>query len=572
MQSHPACAEPPGRKPSFPASPARPGAWRGAKRAAALSLALVMAAAAAWLPATARAATAAAAGASSATSSALQPALQAASQPASQPEIRVAEGSDTPTSMPGNIARNTATDNILANVVESLVALRADLSVGPMLADSWEISPDGKTYTFHLRHGVRFHDGTPMTSREVRWSFEFLMKRSSGFECRNVYDGSRGPRVLALRTPDPMTVVFELDRASALFLTRMVDPRCPLAVLSPASVDARGEWLKPVATGPFVFSEWKRGQYVLLRPFAGYRPRAEPPSGLAGAKLAHGDVRFVVIPDEAAQKSALVAGQIDLMSVGENGVLPSDPRWRLVTGPTADPAMLLMQTRDPLLADVRMRRAIALALDLPSIVKAVTDGRAPYNPSLVPGATELFSAEDAAGYRRNLPEMRRLLAEAGYHGQVLSLETSRRFPHMYSLAVYMQSLLSQAGIATRLDLVEWGKQLADFRSGHFQLMSFAYSARIDPELMYGDVIGDKDKRAMAQWENPKARALWRSLQGMTDESQRQRVFDQLHALMLADAPMLMMYFAPELLQVSSRLEGVGSWPMRRTRVFNVIKH
>ncbi|WP_244128324.1 ABC transporter substrate-binding protein, partial [Burkholderia gladioli] len=143
-------------------------------------------------------------------------------------------------------------------------------------------------------------------------------------------------------------------------------------------------------------------------------------------------------------------------------------------------------------------RAIALALDLPSIVKAVTDGRAPYNPSLVPGATELFSAEDAAGYRRNLPEMRRLLAEAGYHGQVLSLETSRRFPHMYSLAVYMQSLLSQAGIATRLDLVEWGKQLADFRSGHFQLMSFAYSARIDPELMYGDVIGDKDKRAMAQ--------------------------------------------------------------------------
>jgi peptide/nickel transport system substrate-binding protein len=200
-------------------------------------------------------------------------------------EIRVAEGEDTPTSMPGNVARNTATDNILGNVVESLVALRADLSVAPMLADSWDISPDGKTYTFHLRHGVLFHNGAPVTSAEVKWSFGFLMKRSSGFECRSVFDGARGVKVVAVTTPDPETVVFELDRPYALFLKQMVDPRCPLAVLHPSSVDSDGKWLKPVATGPYVFADWKHGQYVLLKRFPQYRPRTEPSSGGAGAKM-----------------------------------------------------------------------------------------------------------------------------------------------------------------------------------------------------------------------------------------------------------------------------------------------
>jgi len=509
----------------------------------------------------------AAASAAFASASSIEP----ASGQAAAHEIRVAEGEDTPTSMPGNVARNTATDNILGNVVESLVALRADLSVGPMLADSWDITPDGKTYTFHLRHGVLFHNGVPVTSAEVKWSFQYLMKRSSGFECRSVFDGNRGVKVLAVRTPDPYTVVFELDRPYALFLKQMVDPRCPLAVLHPSSVDSAGQWLKPVATGPFVFADWKRGQYVLLKPFPQYRPRAEPPSGLAGAKVAHADVRFVVIPDEAAQKSALAAGQIDAMTISENSLLPPDPRWHLIDGPSADPAVLLMQTRDPLLSDVHMRRAIALALDLPGIVNAVTDGHARYNPSLVPDANELFSPVDASGYMQNLPEVKRLLAQAGYHGQTLKLETSRRFEHMYTLAVYVQSLLTKAGIRTELDIVEWGKQVSDFRAGRFQMMSFGYSARIDPALMFGDVLGDKSKTPMAQWENPAALDLLHSLQGVTDDATRKHTFERLHQMMLADTPLLGMYYTPDLLLVSSRLHGLTSWPMRRIRLFNVSK-
>jgi peptide/nickel transport system substrate-binding protein len=488
------------------------------------------------------------------------------------PEVRFALSNDTPTSMPGNILRNADTDEILANVVESLVALKGDLSVGPMLANSWDISPDGKRYTFHLRHGVRFHNGAPLTSAEVKWSYAFWMKSQTGYVCRGNYNGQRGPKVLAMTTPDSHTVVFELDRSSALFLTRMAELRCPFAILDPSSVDANGVWIKPVATGPFVFSEWKQGQYVLLKRFSGYRSRSEPASGLAGAKRPGADVRFVAIPDEAAQLSALMSGQIDAMNISENSVPPRDPARRLISGPGADPAVLLMQTRDPLLSDVRMRRAIALAVDLPGVVDAVSDGRARYNPSLTPEADALHTDADAVGYKQSLAEVKRLLSEVGYTGQTLTLETNRRYPHMYSAAVYMQSLLSQAGINVKLQVLEWGKQSNDFHSGHFQMMTFGYSARIEPAMMYADVLGDKSVNPMVQWENPAALTLLHSIDGVTDSEARKHVFAQLHRMMLADVPMIVMNDSPDLTLVSSEVQGMGTWPLRLKRLFNVTKN
>lgn len=531
-----------------------------------------MIAAAVVLSGTASAQTSSAASAASVVSTVpTTPSSPAPSASAPHREIRFAISSDTPTSMPGSVMRNTATDTILAHVVESLVALRADMSIGPMLADSWDISPDGKTYTFHLRHGVRFHNGQTVTAADVKWSYEYFMNPHTGFYCRRAYDGHAGAKVLGVQAPDRNTVVFSLDKPSALFLNHMTDPRCPMAVLSRDSVDTQGKWVHPVGTGPYVFSDWQPGQYVLLKPFDGYRPRKEKASGLAGSKVAHADVRFVVIPDETSQMSALMSGQIDAMNMSEQIVPPSDPRWHILSGPGADPAVLLIQNRDPLLSDVRIRRAIALAADLPGIANAVTEGRTGYNPSLVPNASALASATTKGGYVQSLPEVKRLLAEAGYRGQTITLETNRRYSHMFTMAVYLQSLLSRAGINVKLQVVEWGKQLADYRAGRFQLMAFGYTSRTDPALIYADVLGDKSRNALVQWEDPDALALLRSIAGETDDTVRAKVLAELHERMLADAPMLVLYDSPDLILVSSRLHGVTAWPMRLKRFYNVTK-
>jgi len=194
------------------------------------------------------------------------PAQPQAQTPAPMPEIRYAEGSGTPTSVPGGRSRNTSTDNVLAHVVEALVALRADMSVAPMLADSWTLSADKRSYTFTLRPGVTFHDGSPMTSADVKWSYDYLTGATSEYSCKNLYDGTKGAKVVGVETPDAATVVFKLDQPYALFLDQMASVQCPMPVLSPKSVGADGNWVKPVGTGPYVLAEWKKEQYVLLTP------------------------------------------------------------------------------------------------------------------------------------------------------------------------------------------------------------------------------------------------------------------------------------------------------------------
>ncbi len=491
---------------------------------------------------------------------------------AALPEIRYAEGSGTPTSVPGGRSRNTSTDNVLAHVVEALVALRADMSVAPMLADGWTLSDDKRTYTFKLRQGVTFHDGVPMTSADVKWTYDYLTGPKSEYSCKNLYDGSKGAKVVGVETPDPSTVVFKLEQPYALFLDQMASVQCPMPVLSPKSVDADGKWVKPVGTGPFVLAEWKKEQYVLLTPFAAYAPRGEPSSGMAGKKAALANVRFVVIPDAAAQKAALMAGQVDAYNADEDNLPARDPRWSIVTEQGLDTVNLLMQTRAPLLSDVNMRRAIALALDFPAIAKALNNGQAAYNPSLVPAASVYYSDADRAGYEKNLKEVKRLLEAANYRGETLKLQANKRYPYLYRVAVVTQQLLNKAGIKTELDMLEWGTQVTNFREGKFQLMAFAYSARTEPALMFRDVIGDKSKAPMAQWESPEASAILEGIEAESDPAARKQAFDKLHALMLRDAPLLMYYNKPGYVVVSSQLHGFTGWPLRKPRFFNVTKN
>jgi peptide/nickel transport system substrate-binding protein len=293
---------------------------------------------------------------------------------------------------------------------------------------------------------------------------------------------------------------------------------------------------------------------------------------MAGRKVAHNPVRFVVIPDAASQKAALEAGQVDAYNADQDSLPARDPRWHIVSESGLDTVMLLLQTRDPVLSDVRVRRAIALSLDFPGIAQALTDGLAAYNPSLVPTSSAYYTAADKQGYQQNLAEAKRLLQAAGYRGQTLKLQVSKRYPYLYRVAVVTQQLLSQAGIHAQLDMLEWGTQLDNFRHGKFQMMAFAYSARTEPAQLFLDVLGDKARSPMAQWENPKARAVLDGIEGESDPTVRKQAFERLHALMIQDVPLLMYYNNPGYVVVSARLKGFIGWPLRKPRFFNVSKN
>ncbi len=510
-------------------------------------------------------------------------ALSAASAPA-QPaptrggEIRVAIGSDILSTNPG-VLRDGNTDTVLYHIGESLVAYRDDMSVGPLLAETISLSPDRRTYTFTLRRNVRFHNGALMTSADVVWSWRRYLDPETGFRCLDDFDGSgaSGIRIESITAPAPDRVVFRLNRPSALFLDRMASVQCLTAVLHPSSVDANGAWVAPIGTGPYRLGEWRRGRSVTLERFNNYSSRTEPMTGLTGRKTALAErVVFVVTPDRFSAKSSLYAGALDLVFAAPISAYGEMQRRaerrgdvRIHRQATLDWTVLLMQTRDPLLRDVRMRRAIAHALSPELITDVSTFGLAEPNPSAVMRASRFYNEGFSAWPAYDPAMARRLAREAGYRGQVLTIQTNRKFSYMYDNAVAAQAMLIAAGFNVRLEVSDWATQLSRFQRGEFQLSAFGYSARSHPALMYATFTGSRDVRRSYQWEDPRALALVAEFENAPNDEALAGLLAQLHALMQEDVPMVGLYNDEIIDLTRTTLNGYRPWAMGRPRLWGV---
>lgn len=216
--------------------------------------------------------------------------------------------------MPG-ISTDVATGAVLQHVYEGLVAWRSDGSVAPMLAERIETSEDGRAVTFILREGLHFHNGAPVTSAEVAWTWNRYLDPKAAWPCRTNFDGSRQIKVMGVETDGPLRVTFRLAESSPVFLSMMARSDCDSSgIAHPDSVDAEGRWTRAIGTGPFRLEEWRRGQFVQLARFDSYLPRSEPADGLAGGKRALVDrVHFTLIPDPSAARVALQAGNLDVV-------------------------------------------------------------------------------------------------------------------------------------------------------------------------------------------------------------------------------------------------------------------
>ena len=248
----------------------------------------------------------------------------------------------------------------------------------------------------------------------------------------------------------------------------------------------------------------------MLQRFADYKPLSEPGSGYAGARIAHADtIRFQIVPDPATAEAALATGGVDLLP----SLAPGQIDQAKANGGTVETAqglgwsVILVQTADPLLSDIRIRQAIAHALDLNQIAQARTYGLAEANPSAVARSSTFFDDSFLDWPAYDPAKAQALLQEAGYKGQPITIQTNKRYDGMYDNAVMIQAMLAAAGIDARLEVLDWATQLDNYTAGKFQLQSFSFSARLDPSLLYGILIGSKAKNPARQWDDPKAAEL-----------------------------------------------------------------
>jgi peptide/nickel transport system substrate-binding protein len=487
--------------------------------------------------------------------------------------LRAHINSDLVSSDPG-MRRDLNTDGVLLHVVEGLVASREDGSVGPMLASRWTVSPDRRTYHFVLRPDVHFHNGKPLTGDDVLWSFRRYLADGSSWRCKSEFSDKGLARVERMSAPDPHSFEIVLDRPAPLLLKTLARADCGgTGIVHRDSVSPDGSWRQPIGTGPFRWAEWRRNQYVDLERFERYRSLPGEPDGNGGGKKALVDrIRFVVIPDSSSANAALLRGSIDVLdglATSEMDALRGDPHIRILDAPSMDLYGMLFQVRDPLLADSRLRRAIALSLDVARLTRAATRDTGIANSSPIPVASPFSTAVERQLIRRNLAEARALAKAAGYKGQPISLIASKAPPQMFDAAIIAQAMAREAGINLEIVPLDWATHLARYSSGNYQAMVFGYSPRLDPSLMYLAFTGDKAEDPRKVWSTPQAIALLRRSQETDDPAQRQRIFDAMEQAFRADAPAVMFYNSRRLAAVRTEVHGYRMWPAQLIRLWNV---
>ena len=331
------------------------------------------------------------------------------------------------------------------NVFETLTKIGADGIARPLLAESWEVSPDLKTYTFKLRKDAKFQNGEPFNAQSVKYSFE----RAAGEKSTN-----KDKRLFAamsfIGTPDAHTVVIGLTTIEPDFLFLL--GQATAIIVEPKSADTNAT--QPVGTGPYKLGAWAKGSSVTLVKWDGYRHAA-------AVKLAKVSFRF--ISDPAAQVAALLSGDVDafprVAAARSLEQFKADKRYQVLVGGSRAKTILAINNKKKPLDDVRVRRAIAAAIDRKAVIEGAADGYGfPIGSHYVPGA--LGYVDTTAMNAFNPDKAKALLKEAGV---TLPLELSLKLPpppYSRQGGEVIAAQLAKVGIVAKIENVEWAQWLS----------------------------------------------------------------------------------------------------------------
>ncbi len=361
-----------------------------------------------------------------------------------------------PTGLDPTIAPAAAIGEIVHyNVLEGLTKINVDGSVTPLLAESWTMDPDGKSYTFKLKKGIKFHDGEAFDASDVKFSFERAKDDKSTNKAKKaVFDNIR-----RIDAPDAQTVILILDNADPNFLFRMGENT---AVILDAK-SAAGTANKPVGTGPFTFDDWKKGSSVSLAKWPGFRDAK-------AVKIERVTFRF--INDPAARVAALLAGDIDgvprLDAPQAVKQLQSDKRFVVALGSTAGKGIMSINNKKKPFDDVRVRRALMHAIDRKAFIDGVLEGLGqPIGSHFAP--TDAGYVDLTAQYPYDPEKAKALLKEAGVATPLNVTLTLPPPQYARKGGEVLIAQLAKVGVVAKIENVEWAQWLGGTFKGNFDL-------------------------------------------------------------------------------------------------------
>ncbi|RIX97989.1 ABC transporter substrate-binding protein [Aureimonas flava] len=432
---------------------------------------------------------------------------------------------------------------VTTNVLEGLVRYRSGtLDLEPALATGWQISPDGLTYRFALRQGVRFHDGTPFDAAAVKFTFDRMLDEAHPFHDTGTFPlAFQFSKVQETRVVDPATVEFRLSEPYAPFLANLALPVG--AIVSPAAVAAAGEDFgrRPVGTGPFRFEEWVANQRVVL---------SANPSYWDGAPALR-TVVFRPVSDPTTRVAEMLSGGIDVMveTPPDNVVLFRD-NLDFTLHETVGPHewFLILNTRDGIFADKRVRQAVNLAVDKKTLVEDVLQGTATIAAGAIPPAFEWAYDPGVAPWPHDPERARALLREAGAEGAGLRFLVTEGGSGMLDpvpMATAIQADLKAVGLDVAIETYEWNAYLARVNAGLEGQGDMAQMAWMtnDPDTLpsltlHSDALPEAGGFNSGYYANPELDALLDRARTLTDEAERGAIYREVQALVHEEAPWL----------------------------------
>ena len=340
-------------------------------------------------------------------------------------------------------AASSIAEVVLYNVFETLTKINSDGSVSPLLAESWEVSSDLKTYTFRLRKDVKFQNGEPFNAAAVKFSFDRAAADKSTNKDKRTFAN------LSTKVADEHTVVLTNQEIDPDFLFMM--GQATSIVVEPKSVTTNAS--KPVGTGPYKLAAWAKGASVTLTAWPGYR-------SAQSIRIKRAVFRF--IPDPAAQVAALLAGDVDAFPRVSPRSVPqfkANARFQVVVSNSRAKTILAINNARKPLSDIRVRRAIAAAIDRKAVIAGAADGYGvPIGSYYVPTA---FGYVDTTGVNPfDLEKAKALMAEAGIKTPLTLTMTLPPAPYARQGGELIAAQLAKIGIQLKLQNVEWAQWLS----------------------------------------------------------------------------------------------------------------
>jgi peptide/nickel transport system substrate-binding protein len=467
----------------------------------------------------------------------------------------------SPTNLDPRVGLDAISERIDSLIFDDLLSRGDDLNVAPGLAERWEI-PDPLTYVFHLHHGVKFHDGRPLTSRDVKWTFDSLLQGKIRSTKAGVYRF-----VDHIDAPDDFTVVFHMKERDSTLLWNLSDGA--IGIVPYGSGDEVTQ--HPVGSGPFKFVSAETDRDVVIERNDDYWGEK--------AKLAR--VRFDVVPDETTEALELRKGSGDVcfnayLTPDTIVALARDPALKIERARGTRLAYLAFNLRDPILKDMRVRQAIAYALDRRPMIEYLWRDEAEPARSVLPEQSWAYNP-NVQTYNHDPDKANRLLDAAGYAAVNgvrfhITMKTSTDANTRLMVAV-MQQQLRKVGIELDIRSFEFATFFSDVTHGAFQMYGLRWiGGNEDPDIFeyaFDSAKFPPNGANRGFYSNPKLDTLIDQARQSVDPAVRKPLYDEVQRILAQDLPYIDLWYLDNVMVHTRRvkdlkLDPAGNYDFLRT--------